>query len=122
MQLKLIFDSYTVVADIFDTPSGREIYNNLPYESSFTSWGNEIYFSIPVHVPLEADAHSTLEVGELAFYPPMSAFCIFFGPTPMSTDGKPQAAGDVNVFGKLADVDVENLRKIKGEKVRVEKA
>ena len=121
MQIKLIFDTYSVQAEIKDTPTGRDILDNLPLESSFTTWGNEIYFSIPVKLPLESDARSTLEIGELGFYPPMSAFCIFFGPTPMSMDGKPQAAGDVNVFGKLIEVDVAKLSSIRGTKVRVEK-
>lgn len=122
MKIKISNGEYSFMAELYNTQTGNEIFKKLPFETSFTSWGNEIYFSIPVNVSLESAARSTLEVGELGFYPPMSAFCVFFGPTPMSIDDKPQAAGDVNVFGKLLEVDQDKLRNIRGGKIKVEKA
>ena len=121
MKIKLIFDNETIRAELYDTPSGKEIYSKLPYKASIHTWGNEIYFSIPVNVLLESEARSTLEVGELAFYPPISAFCIFYGPTPISSGDKPEASGDVNIFGKVMDEDLEKLKRIRGENVKVER-
>ena len=74
---------------------------SLPIQAKAITWGKEIYFGISTQCKLEEDSRNILEVGELAFYPPMQAFCIFFGPTPMSSDDRPRAADRVNVFGKI---------------------
>jgi hypothetical protein len=90
-----------VVAELFDTATGNAIAEKIPLSSKINTWGKEIYFSIPVTCDLEKSSRSTLKIGDLGYYPPMQAFCIFYGPTPMSSDGKPQAADNVNVFGRI---------------------
>ena len=61
----------------------------------------EIYYSIPAAAELEDDAREVLEPGELGYWPPGSAFCIFFGATPISRGDECRAASKVNVFGKV---------------------
>lgn len=100
-KIQIKINTIQIVAELFDTPTGNAIAEEIPISSKIITWGKEIYFSIPVTCDLEKNSRSTLEIGELGYYPPMQAFCIFFGPTPMSSDGKPQAADNVNVFGKI---------------------
>ncbi|MCF7974591.1 MAG: hypothetical protein K9N55_12300, partial [Phycisphaerae bacterium] len=79
------------------------IWEALPFEATVNRWGDEIYFAIPVQVKLSQDAHADMAVGDVAYWPPGQAFCIFWGPTPASTGSEPQAASPVNVFGRVLD-------------------
>jgi len=88
-------------ADMFDTPTASRILEALPLESSANVWGDEIYFDIPLSLAQEPDARAEVEVGDLAYWPAGPAFCIFFGPTPISTGDQPRAYSPVNVFGKV---------------------
>ena len=72
-------------AEIFETPTGRAILAALPLEGAANTWGDEIYFEIPVLLEQEPDAREAVEVGDLGYWPMGSACCIFFGPTPVST-------------------------------------
>lgn len=108
-------------AELFDTLTGQAIGEALSFESSALTWGDEIYFSVPANVKLEKGARSEVAVGDLAYWPTMPAFCIFFGPTPASIGKEPRAASAVNVFGKLKTVDLAALQSVlEGEVVRVE--
>ena len=123
MKVIISFATYQVEAELFDTPTGRSIYDSLPIQRNVNRWGDEIYFEIPVQSTLEKEAKSEVSVGELAYWPNMPAFCIFFGATPVSTGETPVAASPVNVFGKLLKIDLEELRRIPdGENVAVERA
>jgi len=121
MKVIITFPSYTVEAEILETPTGKAIYDALPLKRNLSTWGEEIYFDIPVHVDLEEASSAEVSVGELAYWPNMPAFCIFFGPTPLSTGDKPIAASPVNIFGRLLEVNREKLSKIhEGENILVE--
>jgi hypothetical protein len=91
----------SVEAAVLDTPTGQKILEALPIESSVNIWGDEIYFDIPLSLEQEPDARANVEVGDLAYWPAGPAFCIFFGPTPVSTDDQPRAYSPVNVFGRV---------------------
>ncbi|OQX27666.1 MAG: hypothetical protein BWK80_04150 [Desulfobacteraceae bacterium IS3] len=110
-------------AELNDSAAAQKIWEELPVEGEADIWGDEIYFEIPIDMNEEADARTELEAGDLAYWPVGSAFCIFFGPTPVSTDDKkPRAASPVNVFGRVTG-DISSLRKVRsGIKVRVERA
>ncbi len=99
-------------AEIYDTPTGRAILDALPILSAANVWGEEIYFGVQAFADLESDAQEEVEVGDLAYWPTMPAFCIFFGPTPVSRQQEPRAASAVNVFGKLLSVDLEELKSV----------
>ena len=75
------------------------IWNALPIEARANRWGEEIYFSTNVRASLE-NAQEIVEVGDIAYWPPGKAFCMFLGRTPASTDDRPRAASGVNVLGK----------------------
>ena len=111
-----------VIAELSEkNPKTTEaIWNALPFEASANTWGDEIYFSIPVEVG-EENAQETVEMGDLGYWPPGTAMCIFFGPTPMSKGNEIRPASLVNVFGKIP-VDPKVFKKVRsGSKIRVEK-
>ena len=89
-----------VVAELNDTDTAQAIWEALPIKGRANLWGDEIYFSIPVSVELEA-GQELVDVGDLGYWPPGKGFCIFFGPTPMSEGEQPRPASPVTVFGKV---------------------
>ncbi len=109
----------SISAELNNSPTADEIWRALPIEGRANTWGDEIYFEIPVIINEEPDARADVEVGDLGYWPSGHAFCIFFGPTPVSSDEKPCAASPVNVFGRVVG-DVTKLKNVRsGEMVRV---
>ncbi len=109
-------------AELNEGPTAVKIWDALPIQAEADTWGDEIYFGISVRAEEEPGAKADVEVGDLGYWPPGHAFCIFFGPTPASSGSKPRAASPVNLLGKLIG-DATELRKVKdGEAVRLEKA
>jgi hypothetical protein len=94
-----------------DSRTAKRIYESLPLEGEANIWGDEIYFTIPVLLDQESDARADVGVGELGYWPVGSAFCIFYGPTPVSINEMPRAYSPVNVFGKISG-DAGQLRKV----------
>ncbi len=101
VKIKITVGNVSVEAEMFATPTAGEILQALPFKSAANVWGDEIYFDIPLSLDLEPGARADVEVGDLAYWPAGPAFCIFFGPTPVSTDDRPRAYSPVNVFGRV---------------------
>jgi len=119
-KVRITAGQVTVSAELSETPTAEAIHAALPIQGLAQRWGGEIYFSTPVTVGTEADAREVLEAGELAYWAPGKAFCVFFGPTPASNNAEPKAASAVNVFGKITG-DTESLWEVAdGEAVVVE--
>ena len=91
----------TLQAELNESLTAQEIWKKIPLEGHANTWGDEIYFEIPVVMDQESDARAEVEVGELGYWPVGRAFCIFFGPTPVSTDERPRAYSPVNVIGRV---------------------
>ena len=105
-----------------ESPTATKIWEALPIEERGNTWGDEIYFSIPVDAKQEKDARDLVAVGELGYWPPGTAFCIFYGRTPASTDERPRAASPVNIIGTVAG-DATVFRAVaSGARVRLERA
>jgi len=120
-RILITINEIELVATLLDTLTAEAIYNALPFEGQAQIWGDELYFSIPVGIDQEQDAREEVEIGDLAFWPIGSAFCIFFGRTPVSTSDKPRAYSPVNVFGKLEGNPKALKRVTPGSLVRVSK-
>ena len=88
-------------AELNDNPTAQAIWDALPITGRANTWGDEIYFEIPIQAEPATDARADVEVGELGYWPVGSAFCIFFGPTPASSGDQPRAASPVNVVGRV---------------------
>jgi len=109
MRIIIKFALSQVEAELLDTPTGRAVYDALPIQRNVNRWGEEIYFEVPVHCALEENARAEVTVGDLAYWPNMPAFCIFFGPTPASNSDQPVAASPVNVFGRILALETSLL-------------
>ncbi len=88
-------------AQLNDTATALAIMEALPIEARANRWGGEIYFSIPVDAGLETGARDVLQPGEIGYWPPGSAFCLFFGQTPASEGEEIRAASAVNIVGRI---------------------
>lgn len=88
-------------AELRNTPTAEALWNALPLQAQANRWGDELYFSVPFQVPLEADARAVVQAGEVAYWPDGPALCFFFGPTPVSRPGEIRAASAVNVCGTI---------------------
>ncbi len=109
-----------VDAGLNDSNTAQKIWEALPIEGIVNTWGDEIYFSIPVNIGVE-NAEEVVSEGDLGYWPPGSAFCIFFGLTPASQGDEIRPASAVNVFGKIIG-DPKVFKKVSsGAKIIVEK-
>jgi len=120
-RIKLTSGSLHAEAVLYASPTADAVWNCLPLHTSVHTWGDEIYFSIPVQVDLEPEAKKVVEMGDMGYWPSGAAFCIFFGPTPVSRSGEIRPASAVNVFGKVTGA-TEDFKKIaEGKSISIEK-
>ena len=120
--LKIRGEEVEITVEVVAGPTAEALWEILPLESRASLWGEEIYFPIPLSVEGEPDAREEVEVGTVAYWPPGDALCLFFGPTPASTDDNPRAASPVTVVGEVVN-GIENCRRVSsGELLRVEAA
>ena len=101
MRIAIQIGTLSMEAELNETPTAQKIAAALPLRTSFNTWGDEIYFAIPVDADLDDSAQDVVEVGDLGYWPPGKAWCIFFGQTPVSQPGKIMPASAVNVIGKV---------------------
>jgi hypothetical protein len=87
-------------AELDNTKTAQAIWEALPIKGRVNLWGDEIYFSTPLTLELE-DGQEVVSVGDLGYWPEGNAFCIFFGPTPVSRGAEIRPASPVTVFGKV---------------------
>ena len=112
VKVKIKIHQTELSAELYNTDTGKAIYENLPLKGNVNVWGDEIYFTVPISLPEEKSASEHTAIGDLAFWPVGSAFCIFFGPTPVSIDERPRAYSPVNIFGKISS-EISSLKSIK---------
>ena len=110
-----------ISAELNESETANIISDNLPISGNTNVWGDEIYFNVPFHIDQAADAVQDVEVGGLGFWPAGDAFCIFFGPTPVSLNEVPRAYSPVNIFGIVLD-DPRVLKQVNnGQTIKVSK-
>ena len=121
-KIRITAGNLSMEAELTESGTAHALWEALPIRGSANVWGEEIYFQVPVEAPLEDAAREEMEVGEIAYWPPGSAFCIFFGRTPASVDDAPRAASPVNPLGKVAGNPKDFLGVRSGEEVLLERA
>jgi hypothetical protein len=119
-EIKITAGKVEANATLGEGETADAIWNALPIEEQANTWGDEIYFSIPVTCKPEKPKE-VVELGDLGYWPPGTAFCIFFGPTPMSQGKEIRPASPVNVFGRV-EGDPKVFKQVRsGETVIIEK-
>ena len=120
-KIKITAGDVSATATLDENATAQAIWNALPIEATANTWGDEIYFGIPVTIAIADDASDVVDMGSLAYWPHGSAFCIFFGLTPASLEDEIRAASAVNVFG-CVDNDATVFKAVpNGTSVKVEK-
>jgi hypothetical protein len=110
-----------VQAELNDSECAKMIADALPIKADAGTWGEEIYFSIDVDCSAE-DMRAVVDLGDLGYWPPGSAFCMFFGMTPMSTATEIRPASPVIIVGRMTG-DLEALKSVRsGAPVTIERA
>ncbi|HXD97925.1 MAG TPA: cyclophilin-like fold protein [Candidatus Acidoferrum sp.] len=117
--IRITAGSVTVEAELNDSRTAAAIVKALPIEAKAETWGDEIYFSIGQSLPGESP-REVVELGDLGYWPPGQAFCIFFGPTPMSRGDEIRPASAVNVVGRVVGDARAFVRVRAGSRVRIE--
>jgi hypothetical protein len=119
-RIRIQVGDQTVHGTLSDNETANKIWETLPIETTVSTWGDEFYFGIDLALEQAPDARTEMKLGELAYWPPGSAFCIFFGPTPASHGDEPRAASEVNPFG-MVEEDASVLKGIpSGTKILIE--
>jgi hypothetical protein len=119
--IKIIVENLTWEGELFDTECGQAIWDSLPISTTLNTWGDEIYFTIPVHQELDETAKEVVEIGDLGYWPQGPAFCIFFGPTPISEGNEIRPASAVNIIGKIIDNPATFRKVSSGSKITLER-
>jgi len=119
-RIRIHAGTVSMPAELNDSPTAAAIYSTLPLEAAAQTWGDEIYFPIPVEQRLDDTAAEIVAVGDLGYWPTGRAFCIFFGPTPASRGDEIRPASAVNLVGRVL-ADAKAFRAVRdGDLVRLE--
>jgi hypothetical protein len=117
--IRFDFGPLTLEATLLDTPTARAVAAALPLSSSVLTWGEEVYFEVPVTVARERGARDVVIPGEIAYWPDGQCIAIGFGRTPISRGDETRLASPCNVFARALD-DVKVLAKVRaGTTVKV---
>ena len=120
-RIRISWPQDELAATLRDTPTVKNLLAALPCESRAQTWGDEVYFSVPVKSALEKDARQVVEPGTVCFWVEGQSLALPFGPTPVSKGDECRLVACVNILGKV-DVDAKKLKSVKaGDRVRVEK-
>lgn len=121
MRIRFDFGVLALEADLLDTPTAKVIAAALPLASAAMTWGEEVYFEIPVDIAREKDARAVVTPGEVAYWPDGHCIALGFGRTPISQGDECRLASPCNIFARI-DGDVKTLAKVRvGTKVKVSK-
>ena len=119
-RIRIAWKGGEVIANLRETSSVNQILKILPCDARANTWGDEVYFELPVKLALESDAQQVVEPGTVCFWVEGSALALPFGPTPISKGGECRLASRCNVLGKI-EGDPRELKKVKaGSAIRVE--
>ena len=117
-KIKITVGKLELEAWLNDTKTAAKVFEALPMTSAINTWGNEIYFTIPVEAGSE-NAQELVSLGDIAYWPPGKALCVFFGKTPISKGEEIRPASPVNIIGKV-EGDLKLLKKVKdGEEITI---
>jgi hypothetical protein len=98
--IRITVGDVTAEAELNETRTADGVWAALPLAASASVWGDEIYFGIPAALGTER-GQETVALGDLGYWEPGSAFCIFYGRTPVSRGDEIRPYSPVTVFGRM---------------------
>jgi hypothetical protein len=120
-RIKIITGDISAVAELSSGKTPDAIWDSLPIDNTVNTWGDEIYFEIPVTSALDETAREVVEKGDLGYWPTGRAFCIFFGPTPASQGDEIRPASAVNIVGRV-EGNTDLFKRVRdGENIKLER-
>ena len=120
-KIKVSVGVIVVMVKLNDSSTAKALWDSLPISGNANIWGDEIYFSIPIYQEEEQDSQKTVQIGDVAYWPPGRAMCLFWGQTPVSAPGEVRPASAVNVIGVI-DGDPTVLNNVSdGSEITVER-
>lgn len=124
MERRIIIEAGDIKGEAIlgESDAATAIWDSLPIESVCNTWGDEVYFDIPVSLALDETAREVVDMGDVGYWPPGTALCIFFGPTPASRGDEIRPASAVNIVGKIVDDPTVFKKASPGAKVEVKRA
>ncbi len=120
-KIRITTGEISATAELFENSTAAALWDALPIEAQINTWGEEIYFEVPVYLDQSDDARETVEMGHLGYWPTGHAFCIFFGPTPVSRGNEIRPASAVNVFGQVEGDATVFSAAAAGNSIRIER-
>ena len=121
-QIRITADDVSITATLNDSATAQLIADALPITGRVQTWGDEIYFPIPVSASNDETAAEVVDKGAVAYWPPGNALCLFWGPTPASSGDEIRPASAVNVCGMIDGDPTELARAPYGGEIRIESA
>ncbi len=100
-EVKVIVGELTFDGSLNDSPTAEAVWRALPLEAACQRWGEEFYGAVPIETELEPEATDLPQAGDLGYWPPGRALCLFWGPTPASQGDEIRAASPVNIVGRI---------------------
>ena len=119
-KIRISAGEISAIAILNDGPTADAVWKALPIEGRANTWGDEIYFDIPVQLDEEEGASDVVQLGDLGYWPTGHAFCIFFGLTPVSRGDEIRAASAVNIFGHIEGEATVFKKVSSGASIKVE--
>jgi hypothetical protein len=98
----------------------EKIVEVMPIESDVMTWGDEVYFDVPVDIG-EENSKETVSKGDVGYWPEGKTLCIFYGKTPISdSEEEIRPSSAVNIVGRINEPDrLKKLDPKGGERIRV---
>ncbi len=112
VRIRFEFAGATLDAELMDTATAKAIGAALPISASVMTWGEEVYFPVPVKVAAEKNARAVVTPGEIAYWPDGCCIALGYGRTPISQGDETRLASPCNIFARALD-DVKTLAHVK---------
>ncbi len=121
-RIQITSGDVSLTATLNDSPTASQIWEALPIVGRVQTWGDEIYFPIPVSADTDDTAEEVVDKGAVAYWPPGNALCLFWGPTPASRGDEIRPASAVNVCGMIEGDPTQLADAPNGGEIRIERA
>jgi hypothetical protein len=101
VRIEISWESGRLTAILNDTPTARLVWEALPHTASASTWGEEVYFELPVRAELEDDARQVVDPGTVCFWTGGNSLALPYGPTPASQGDECRLVTEVNIIGSI---------------------